>query len=191
MAYGLEDFCDDCRDILAPRDEKPNLDAVREKLEKLLSNEDFVDEVSGPAAPVGITTLYQDPELDFMVLAHNYEKGRTSPPHDHGKSWAVYGQALEYTDMTEYRRRDDGSEDGRADIEKTRTYRLEPGQAGTFAAHEIHSIHFPDGARFVRVTGTDLSQLPTLRYDMANGTVARVEPNRTGEAAGSANATAS
>ena len=40
----------------------------------------------------------------------------------------------------------------------------------------IHSINFPDGARFVRVTGTDLNTLGQARYDLKNKTVAISDP---------------
>ena len=33
-----------------------------------------------------------------------------SPPHDHGESWAIYGQAKLWTDMIEWKREDDGSD---------------------------------------------------------------------------------
>ena len=38
---------------------------------------------------------------------------------------------------------------------------------------------------FVRVTGTDLSQLETLRYNKDENTVTAVSPNDKGEIAGS------
>jgi hypothetical protein len=30
----------------------------------------------------------------------------------------------------------------------------------------IHSIDYPDGARFVRVTGTDLERVPRLKFNL-------------------------
>jgi len=188
MAYELSEFCADAKDILSRDGGADGREKIRQKLEALLQNEAFVDEVCGPEAPMGITTLYHDPDLDFMVLAHVYPAGRTSPPHDHGASWAIYGQAIGWTDMTEYDRLDDGKEEGHADLEERRKYRLEPGHAGMFGPHQIHSIHFPDHARFVRVTGTDLTHIPTLRYDMAKRAVTRVNPNNVGDVAGSVSA---
>jgi hypothetical protein len=44
--------------------------------------------------PPGRHTLYEDPELGFVVLSHVNAKAAKSPPHDHGASWAIYGQAL-------------------------------------------------------------------------------------------------
>jgi predicted metal-dependent enzyme (double-stranded beta helix superfamily) len=186
MTYNLEEFCDDCRQAIADKGDTSNLATVVENLEKLLKNRDFVNEICGPDAETGTHVLYQDPEKEFMVLSHINPKGKTSPPHDHGKSWAIYGQAVQFTEMTEYDRVDKGGEDGKAEVKQSRKYRLDPGMAGIFKADEIHSIHFPDDTRFIRVTGTDLSKLNTKRYDQKNGTVTVIEPNDTGEVSGAA-----
>lgn len=188
MAYDLDAFCEDVKGILSQGDGDEAREKVRLKLEDLLKNKDFVDTTCGPSAEPGTHTLYHDPELDFMVLAHIQTAGRKSPPHDHGASWAIYGQAVEWTEMTEYDQNDDGSRDGYADIELRRTYKLEPGDAGTFGPHQIHSIHFPDDARFVRVTGTDLTHIPTRRFDVTKKSVVRIDPNNTGDVAGAATA---
>ena len=58
---------------------------------------------------MGTRKLYEDKDLGFVVLAHCNAKPHKSPPHDHGPSWAVYGQALKHTDMSEFRRLDGGA----------------------------------------------------------------------------------
>ena len=63
----------------------------------------------GESAPRGLKVLYEDPDLGFQILAHINDKARASPPHDHGASWAIYGQATHYTDMIEWEREDDAS----------------------------------------------------------------------------------
>ena len=169
MGYGLDEFCRDSHDVLA-RDNSPvGREIVRKSLEKLLANKNFVEEVCGENAPVGVTELYRDDELEFVVLAHVNDTPHTSPPHDHGTSWAVYGQAKEYTDMSEFSRSDGGDSDGDAKIELVKTYRLEPGQAGLYDVREIHAIDHPAQACFVRVTGRPLENEPRLRYDMQAG----------------------
>lgn len=175
MSYGKEDFIRDCQAAIDPKTRAADLESVRQALEKLLANKAFVEEHCGPKAEFGIKELYRDPERDFMLLAHVYPKGRTSPPHDHGASWAVYGQAVAWTDMTEYERVDDGKQPGHADIKVSRQYRLEPGKAGVFGPHKIHQINFPDGARFIRVTGTDLTTIETLAYDADAHTVRKAD----------------
>src|SRR4029077_6242663 len=46
--------------------------------------------------------LYEDPELGFFILGHVYHGAKDSNPHDHGPSWAIYGQARGATVMTNY-----------------------------------------------------------------------------------------
>ena len=153
MAYTLDAFVKDAQTSLKEHDGPPGREKVRQHLEKLLANKAFVDEAVGPAAPMGTRKLYEDKELGFVVLAHVNAKPHKSPPHDHGSSWAVYGQAIRYTDMSEYKRVDGGDKAGDAKLEKTKSYRLEPGHAGVYDVKAIHAIDYPDGSRFVRVTG--------------------------------------
>nr|MCH9675600.1 hypothetical protein [Gammaproteobacteria bacterium] len=153
MAYELDAFCKDCREALKSQAQPEALETIRVNLERLLGNEAFVAAHLGPDAEVGRETLYEDPELDFCVLAHINRGARVSPPHDHGASWAIYGQATLYTDMTVWRRTDGGQGTGAATVEAIDTYRLTPGHAGIYGVGAIHSIDYPETARFVRVTG--------------------------------------
>jgi len=172
MAYTLEEFCRDCREAIRKDPGNGGRDAVRLHLERLLEeNKALVDKECAPDRPMGTYTLYHDPEFDFHVLAHCFTKGSKSPPHDHGSSWAVYGQARHHTDMTVWRRTDDGTRNGHADLEVARQYRLNPGQVGVFQPGDIHSIDFPDGTRFIRVTGTDLNQVDQAIYNLKDRTV--------------------
>jgi hypothetical protein len=100
---------------------------------------------------------------------------RTSPPHDHGESWAVYGQAAGHTDMTTWQA-------GDGNVEPIRTFRLEPGQAGLFDIGAIHSIEYAEGAKFVRVTGVDLSTVSRRVFDPESASVKEIEHVGTGPA---------
>jgi len=169
--YSLKAFCDDCRANVTAG--VGGRERIRQDVERLLAHPAFVAEHFGPDAEPGIRALYTDPETGFQVLAHVYAEGKESPPHDHGVSWAVYGQAVAHTDMTVWRRTDDGKQDDKAEVEPEETYRLDPPKAGTFEPGQIHSIKFPDGARFLRVTGTDLKTIRTRRFDPETSAVLR------------------
>lgn len=171
MGYTAEQFAADCRAILNADPGPAGRRQVIAKLQALLMEDDFVAAHCGPDAKVGSNLIYEDPELGFQVLAHVMDKGYEGGPHDHGASWAIYGQAVKHTDMTEWRRTDDGSKAGTADIEIGRKYRMERGDAGIFEDGAIHSIAYPDGARFIRVTGCDLSTIPRGRYDAEKNTM--------------------
>lgn len=171
MAYDLDQFIADCRASLS-RDPGPQgREQVRLYLERLLANPDFVQEYCGDQVPRGLKVLYEDPKLGFQVLAHINDKARVSPPHDHGASWAIYGQATKYTEMTEWAREDDGSDPQHAKLKPLKKYRLNPGEAGIYQDGTIHSIDYPDYARFVRVTGTNLDKIDRIKIDLKTGTV--------------------
>jgi predicted metal-dependent enzyme (double-stranded beta helix superfamily) len=178
MAYDLDQFIADCRSTLA-RDPGPaGREEVRSNLERLLRNEDFVRNYCGDEQPNGLKVLYEDEKLGFQVLAHINNKARTSPPHDHGASWAIYGQAAKYTDMTEWEREDDGSDPKHAKLKPVKKYRLTPGHAGIYQDGAIHSIDYPDMARFVRVTGTNLDKIHRVKFDLKSGEVQPMSPQQ-------------
>jgi hypothetical protein len=154
MAYLLEKFFADVKDAIKSDTGPGGREVVRQRLENLLSDPEFISSHCGANARPGVQTIYRDLETGFNVLVHVYSKSRTSPPHDHGPSWAVYGVASGWTDMTIWNRKDDGTKEGHADILSVEVYRVAPGMAAKFDPGVIHSIHFPDGAQFIRVTGT-------------------------------------
>ena len=47
--------------------------------------------------------LYEDPELGFCICGHVYNGPANGSPHDHGPSWAIYGQATGVTEMTDWK----------------------------------------------------------------------------------------
>jgi len=175
MTYSLESFIKDAQAALKANNNSAGREQVRVLLEKLLANKGFVEDAVGPAAPIGTRKLYEDKDLGFVVLAHCNPKAHKSPPHDHGASWAVYGQAINYTDMSEFKRLDGGEGAGEAKLEKVKSYRLEPGHAGVYDVGAIHAIDYPEGSRFVRVTGRDLDYVRRLKFDMAAGKAIPIE----------------
>jgi len=178
MAYDPDQFIADCRTKLS-RDPGPaGREQVRADLERLLSNADFVREYCGEDVPHGLKLLYEDKTLGFQVLAHINDKARVSPPHDHGASWAIYGQATHYTEMTEWEREDDGSDPKHARLKPAKKYRLTPGHAGIYQDGKIHSIDYPDNARFVRVTGANLDRITRIRIDLKTGDVHQMTPQQ-------------
>jgi predicted metal-dependent enzyme (double-stranded beta helix superfamily) len=178
MAYDLDQFVSDCRTILSRDPGAAGREQVRAHLERLLANPDFIERTCGDTVSQGLTVLHDDEELGFQVLAHINDKGRTSPPHDHGASWAIYGQATKYTDMIEWERDDDGRDSKYAKLRPVKSYRLEPGHAGLYQDGRIHSIDYPDNARFIRVTGTNLDRIDRVRFDLKTGEVHRMTAQR-------------
>ena len=178
MSYDLDQFVSDCRAILTRDGGPKGREEVRVKLEQLLANKAFVEAYCGEQVPRGLKVLYEDPDLGFQVLAHINDKARVSPPHDHGASWAIYGQATQYTDMIEWEREDNGADPKHAQLKPAKKYRLNPGHAGIYQDGKIHSIDYPDKSRFVRVTGTNLDKINRIRIDLKSGEVHQMTPQQ-------------
>lgn len=177
MTYDLNTFTADCHSVLSKASGPEGREKVRTLLEKLLKNEEFVRKHCVESKP-GLHLLFEDPVLKFQVLAHINENPRVSPPHDHGASWAIYGQATEYTDMTEWERTDVKSDPEHAELKVRKTYRLLPGQAGIYQDGTIHSIDYPAKSCFVRVTGTNLDRIARVMFDLKTGKVTQMTAQR-------------
>jgi len=169
MAYDLDQFIADCRSTLS-RDPGPSgREMIRQNLERLLANQDFIEKYCGDNVERGLKVLYENPELGFQILSHINDKARVSPPHDHGTSWAIYGQATKYTDMIEWEREDDGKDPKHAKLTPIKKIPAHAGQGRHLPERRIHSIDYPDHARFVRVTGTNLDKIDRIRIDLKTG----------------------
>jgi len=163
MAYTLSQFCKDANAILKSEPQAQALPKVAERLGELLLNPQFVAETFSDDTPVGRRELFHDPELDFYVLAHVQEGGKTGKPHSHGTSWAIYGNAKHVTEMTEWRRTNPESE-AHFELVATSKYGLGPGQTRAYGPGVLHSTAHKDNAWVIRVTGTDLDKLPRYHF---------------------------
>lgn len=163
MAYTLNEFCTDSRAILKAQPLAAALPQIAEQLGRLLSNPAFVAESFTDDMSPGKRELYHDPDTDFYVLAHVQEGGKTGKPHSHGTSWAIYGNAKNVTEMTEWRRINPESED-HVELVATSKYGLRPGQTRAYGPNVIHSTAHPAKAWVIRVTGTDLDKLPRYHF---------------------------
>jgi hypothetical protein len=122
MPYTLTDFCNDLSTTLKSKGES-GLPDVAQKLSQLLKNPAFVSETFAEDTPIGRRELWHDPATDVYMLAHVQEGGKVGKPHSHGASWAVYGNARAFTEMTEWRRTNPESEPN-AVLQAASKYRL-------------------------------------------------------------------
>src|SRR5437660_6719135 len=145
MAYTLDDFCRDTRTILKGEPLPQALPRIAERLGALLSNPAFVSATFRDEMPAGKRVLHHDEETDFYVLAHVQEGNKVGKPHSHGSSWAVYGNAREFTEMTEWRRANSAGE-AHAELVAVSKYRLGPGQTKAYGPGVVHSTAHPERA---------------------------------------------
>ena len=176
MTYTFDQFCADSHAAMAKNSGSAGRDEIRKHLESLLVNKSFIAEHLATQCS-GKTLLYHDRDFDFYVMAHGTdESDRKGKPHDHGTSWAVYGQATGLTNMTIWNRTDDGSQGDHAKLNASQTFSLNPGQAALFDTGVIHSTAHPKPARWIRVTGTNLDKIDRYSYDVDRHVMKRMIP---------------
>jgi hypothetical protein len=174
VGYSLQDFSRDAREILQTGSTRSHVERVKGHMERLLVDPQFTSEFFGEKQPLGLHRIYIDKELGFEVMTYRFKEARKGQPHDHGDSWAIYGQVAEYTEMTLWDRTDDGSDPDYAKVKSKGSYRLVPGKAGVYYGRELHSTATPVDTRYLRVTGTDLENIERLRIDAATGKIERI-----------------
>lgn len=119
--------------------------------------------------------LYRDPDYGFIQMGHVHQESHGNTPHDHGPCWVVYGSYTGVTEITLYRRTDDGRDPGRAALEKKDLHRLSPGVAYAYVPGDIHATRAVEGpATVFRFLSYDLEKIQRQRYNLEKGTVAPV-----------------
>ena len=118
--------------------------------------------------------LYRDPQHGFVQMGHVHSQGHRNTPHDHGPCWVVYGSYRGLTEITTYRRTDDGKEPGKATLEVKEVHRLSPGVVHPYLSGDIHSTHAVESPAVVfRFLSYDLEKIERHRYNLQQGTVTR------------------
>jgi len=109
--------------------------------------------------------LYEDPELGFCILGHVNHGARESKPHDHGPSWAIYGQARGETVMSEWALIEPAAEDKPGKVRLVRKYSLAPGTAQIYNEGDLHSPSRSGSTRLIRIEGQNLEKIHRLAYE--------------------------
>ncbi len=161
MAYQLEQLAADIRAALAAEPGAAGRQAACRFVEKALADDTFIaahlkDRTPG-AAPREL--LFEDPELGFCICGHVYGDAAHSQPHDHGATWAIYGQARGRTEMTDWRIVEAGTGDQPALVEPVESYALEPGQARLYDVGAVHSPRRAQPTKLIRIEGQNLDNL--------------------------------
>lgn len=167
MGYTLEQFANDCRSALLQDPGRGGREVVRQCTARASADPEFVARYLGPHVNDERKILYEDPDLHFCILAHVYKGAKSSTPHDHGPSWAVYSQATGVTEMTDWRLVEKPADGRPGKVEKVRTYRLTPGTACLYNEGDLHSPRRESETRLIRIEGTDLSKVKRDKFEVA------------------------
>src|SRR4051812_40574557 len=164
MSPRLEQFAKECHEILKADPGPAGRRKIASRLEGLLHDRGFLAENLTDATPER-HILYEDPELRFCILAHSYKGPKDSPPHDHGPSWAIYGQAKGETDMTDYALVEPAAEGKPGKARALRTYKLTPGAAHVYNEGDLHSPSRKGPTQLIRLEGMNMDRIKRFKFD--------------------------
>ncbi len=154
MGYTLEKFAADCHAALAENPGQPGQEKIRTYVETALKDKEFVQKVLGNATAER-EIIYEDKDFGFCICAHSYAGARQGSPHDHGPTWAIYGQAEGETSMTDWKIVKAPQGDQPGEVVKTDTYVLKPGDARYYPAGAVHAPYRAGPTKLIRIEGVD------------------------------------
>jgi hypothetical protein len=164
MAYTLEQFAAECYRILTADSGPEGRRKVRALVEEALKDEKFIAAHLGENGPER-KVIYEDRELGFCILAHVYKGAKESNPHDHGPSWAIYGQAGGETEMSDWELVEPASDGKPGKVRHVRSYTLKPGMAHIYNEGDLHSPRRAGPTRLLRIEGTNMEKVKRLAYE--------------------------
>ena len=164
MGYSLEQFSGECRRILMRDPGVEGRKQVCALVREVVKDADFVAKNLGDDVPER-KVLYEDPDLGFCILGHVYHGAKDSNPHDHGPSWAIYGQAAGETVMTDYEPVARPSERKPGKARPIKDYTLTPGMAYLYNEGDLHSPRRAGTTRLLRIEGKNMEKVQRFPYE--------------------------
>jgi predicted metal-dependent enzyme (double-stranded beta helix superfamily) len=164
VTYDLESVAARCHDLLSG---SPGPEGRRQAcalIEDVLRDEAFVARHLPDHAPER-KVLYEDPELGFAILGHVYAGAKQSAPHDHGPTWAIYGQARGETLMTDWELVEPARGDRPGKVRPVREYRLMPGMAYLYNEGDLHAPRRDGPTKLIRIEGVNTDRISRARYE--------------------------
>ena len=180
VKYSLDDFVQDMEGLLVTQPGSQKIfDTGSSWLEKLIADPDAIPpEFRVPAAngrrPNHGTYLLYQSDSGLSVTAVVWGAGEHLGPHDH-RTWGIIGILDNTLTETRYRRVDDHSREGYAQLEKDRSANFKPGEI-TLLIPDVDEIHQMDNFTDrptceVHVYGSDLRGIDRARYDLETGKI--------------------
>ena len=174
MAITIEKFAADCQAAIKNHPGTPGREMVRDLVKQALADPGFIDTY----IPVGTPerhVLHEDPELGFTILAHGYTSAKSSKPHDHGPSWAIYGQADGETIMTAWDLVARPTEDTPGKAKFNHNYVMQVGDAYLYDPGVLHSPERKAATRLLRIEGMNMAKIKRLPYEAVDITAPAAE----------------
>jgi len=166
MGYTLESFAAECHRILKADPSPGGRGKVADLVREALKDEKFIGAYVNDNTP-DRQVIYEDPELGFCICAHLSRGAKEANPHDHGTSWAIYGQAVGETEMSDWEVLEPASEEKPGKVRRGRVYALKPGMAHIYNEGDVHSPKRVATTGLIRIEGKNTQKMKRLAYKAA------------------------
>jgi hypothetical protein len=163
MSFTLESFAADCKRALSADPGRTGREKVRDLVQLALKDEKFIAAYINDNTP-DRQVIYEDAELGFCVCAHVNRDAREANPHDHGSSWAIYGQAWGETEMSDWQILEPAAEGKAGKVKRARVYTLKPGMAHIYHEGDVHSPKRTAATGLLRIEGKNTAKMKRLAY---------------------------
>lgn len=163
MDFTLESFAAQVRDTLQRDPSRTGREKVRGLVEQALTDDVFIKTYINDNTP-DRQVIYEDPELGFCVCAHVNRDAREANPHDHGSSWAIYGQAFGETEMSDWEIVEPAAEGKPGKVRRAKVYTLKPGMAHIYNEGDVHSPKRVSATGLLRIEGQNTQKMKRLAY---------------------------
>ena len=178
VKYSLDEFVSDMEGLVAGQPSSQKIfDIGSAWLEKLTRDPEVIPyqfripATNGRRPNHGTYLLYQG-DSGLSVTAVVWGAGEHLGPHDH-RTWGMIGILDNTLTETRYRRVDDRTRDGYAQLEKDRAAQFKPGEI-TLLVPDVDEIHQMDNHTDrptveIHVYGDDLRGIDRHRYELETG----------------------
>ena len=163
MNLSLETFASDVRKILQQDASLAGREKVRDLVQEALKDEKFIATYVNDNTP-DRQVIYEDSQLGFCICAHLNRDAREANPHDHGASWAIYGQAFGETEMSDWEVLEPAGEGKPGKVRRARVYTLKPGMAHIYNEGDVHSPKRIATTGLLRIEGKNTQKMKRLAY---------------------------
>lgn len=141
--YTLADYIQDLRTITsATHDPEEIIARVGPLAERAALSKEWLQPqhyACDPEQGFGVHLLHEESDHTLAVFAIAWLPGRGAPPHNHG-TWAVVSGVDGLETNVFWKRVDDGSRPGYAEIQRNGEKLFTSGEVVAFLPHEIHSV---------------------------------------------------
>ncbi len=161
MSITVDQMAEEIRTTLKNNPSREGKEQVCKIVSRALLDQEFVAEhlKDRAAGEHPREVLYEDDELGFCICGHVYGDEAVGEPHDHGSSWAIYGQAIGQTEMTDWEIVDKGGDSKPILVKPEKRYILNPGDAYFYDVGDVHSPKRLKPTKLIRIEGANLDHV--------------------------------